>query len=300
MKPQMLMSPCYESAYLRVRILNCSIVQALPRYRYRWSGQPAGSKFYVLKLILLVSLLCTVLPASSEDSRGEARERIELEGFLYGIGLAVDREIYKDYDRRVILLPVIGYRGEKLTVFGPFVRYELLKSGAVEFSIQASPRFDGFDESDSDIFEGMDERKFSMDLGFGIEYARDDWKFELSSLHDVLGRSNGTELSTGLSKVFRSGSLFIEPGIGFSYLDSRHVDYYYGVSTNEVASFRPRFEGDDAVNTNLGITVTTPALFNGLTRFGFEHTWYDPDISDSPLTDEDTSLSFFFAYSRFF
>jgi outer membrane protein len=170
----------------------------------------------------------------------------------------------------------------------------------VEFSIQASPRFDGFDESDSDIFEGMDERKFSMDLGFGIEYARDDWKFELSSLHDVLGRSNGTELSTGLSKVFRSGSLFIEPGIGFSYLDSRHVDYYYGVSTNEVASFRPRFEGDDAVNTNLGITVTTPALFNGLTRFGFEHTWYDPDISDSPLTDEDTSLSFFFAYSRFF
>mgnify|MGYP001551120900 CR=1 FL=1 len=240
------------------------------------------------------------MPVASDDSRGEARERIEPEGFLYGIGLAVDREIYKDYERRVILLPVLGYRGEKLTVFGPFVRYEVLKSGAVEFSIQASPRFDGFDESDSDTFEGMDERKFSMDLGFGFEYARDDLKFELSSLHDVLGRSNGTELSAGISKVFRSGSLFIEPGIGFSYLDSRHVDYYYGVSASEVTSFRPGFEGDDAVNTNITFAVTTPALFNGLTRFGFEHTWYDPDISDSPLTDEDTSLSFFFAYSRFF
>lgn len=266
-----------------------------PRYR-----KSAGKSFFVILSILLTSLLCTVQSAAGEDSRGEARARIEPEGFLYGIGLAVDSEIYKDYDRRVILLPVIGYRGKKLTVFGPFVRYELLQSGAVRFSIQAKPRFDGFDESDSDIFAGMDERKFSMDLGLGIEYAKDDWKLELSSLHDVLGRSNGTELSIGLGKVFRRGSLFIEPSMGFSYLDSRHVDYYYGVGASEVTSFRPRFEGDDAVNTNLGISVTTPALFNGLTRFGFEHTWYDSDIADSPLTDENTSLSFFFAYSRFF
>lgn len=275
-------------------------MQTPPGIRNRRLPQPAGNKFHLILSILLVSLSSTVQPATSDESRGEARERIEPEGFLYGIGLAVDREIYKDYDRRVILLPVIGYRGEKLTIFGPFVRYEVLQSGAVEFLIQAKPRFDGFDESDSEIFEGMDERRFSMDLGFGIEYARDNWKFELSSLHDVLGRSNGTELSAGLSKVFRSGSLFIEPGFEFSYLDSRHVDYYYGVSANEVTSFRPRFEGDDAVNTSIGITFTTPALFNGLTRFGFEHTWYDPDISDSPLTDEDTGLSFFFAYSRFF
>lgn len=299
MNPPLLISPCHQSAAVRVRILHCNIARALSGY-HLGSGQRSGCKFHVARLVLLVSLLCTLLPATSEDSRGEARERIEPEGFLYGIGLAVEREIYKDYDRRVILLPVIGYRGEKLTVFGPFVRYELLKSGAVEFSIQASPRFDGFDESDSDIFEGMDERKFSMDLGLGIEYAKNDWKFELSSLHDVLGRSNGTELSAGISKVFRNGSLFIEPGIGFSYLDRRHVDYYYGVSANEVTSFRPGFEGDDAVNTNIGIVVTTPAFFNGLTRFGFEHTWYDSDISDSPLTDEDTSLSFLFTYSRFF
>ena len=142
--------------------------------------------------------------------------------------------------------------------------------------------------------------KISMDLGLGYEHARNDWKFELSSLHDVLDRSNGTEVSAGLSRVFRRGQLYIEPSIGFSYLDSRHVDYYYGVRASEATSFRPRFEGDDAVNANLGIAVTTPAFFNGLTRFGFKHTWFDSDISDSPLTDEDASLSFFFAYSRFF
>jgi len=251
-------------------------------------------------LSLLFSFLSTSLTIANDDNRGGFRKRIEPEGFLYGIGVAVDREIYKGYDRRVVLLPVLGYRGEKLTIFGPFIRYAMLRSGAVEFSIQAKPRFDGFDESDSDIFEGMDERKFSMDLGFGFEYAKNDWKFELSSLHDALDRSNGTELSAALGKVFRSGQLFIEPSIAFSYLDSRHVDYYYGVSASEVTSFRPRFEGDDAVNTSLGIAVTTPAFFNGLTRFGFKHNWFDSEISDSPLTDQNTSLNFFFAYSRFF
>ena len=298
MKPLML--PWNEPAYDRVRILNCTQVKALPGPRYQKPSQPAGSKLFITLWLLLVSLLYTVLVAASDDNRGEARERIEPEGFLYGIGLAVKSEIYKDYDQRVTVLPVLGYRGEKLTIFGPFVRYAMLQSGDVEFSIQAKPRFEGYDDSDSDIFEGMDERKSSIDLGFGVEYARDDWKLELSSLHDVLGRSNGSELSAGLSKVFRSGSFFIEPGMGLSYLDSHYVDYYYGVRNSEVTSFRPRYEGDDAINKNLGITITTPAFFDGLTRFGFEHTWYDSDISDSPLTDEDTSLSFFFAYSRFF
>jgi len=294
------MSPWNEPAHDRVRIRIRTLVKAPPGPRYQKLSQLAAGKLFVTLTLLLVSLLHTVSVAASDDNRGGARERIEPEGFLYGIGLAVKREIYKDYDQRVTLLPVLGYRGEKLSVFGPFVSYVMLQSGDVEFSIQAKPRFEGYDDSDSDVFDGMDERKSSLDLGFGIEYARDDWKLELSSLHDALGRSNGSELSAGLSKVFRSGSFFIEPGIGLSYLDSDYVDYYYGVKSSEVTSFRPRYKGNDAVNKNLGITVTTAAFFDGLARFGFEHTWYDSDISDSPLTDEDTSLSFFFSYSRFF
>jgi len=300
MKQPKLMPPWNEPAHDRVRLVNRILVKTAPGPRYRRLSKLPASKLFVTLSLLLVSLFHTVLVAASDDNRGEARERIEPEGFLYGIGLAVKSEIYKDYDQRVTLLPILGYRGEKLSIFGPFVSYAMLQSGDVAFSIQAKPRFEGYDESDSDVFDGMDERKSSLDLGFGIEYARDDWKLKLSSLHDVLGRSNGSELSAGLSKVFRSGSFFIEPGIGLSYLDSRYVDYYYGVKNSEVTSFRPSYEGDDAINKNLGITVTTPAFFDGLTRFGFEHTWYDPDISDSPLTDEDTSLSFFFSYSRFF
>ncbi len=254
----------------------------------------------LIPAFLAMLLLSPSASVAGDDGRGEARERVEPDGFLYGIGMTVDGEIYRDYDQRVTFIPVIGYRGDRLTVFGPFVRYALSRSGAFEISILAEPRFDGFDESDSDVFEGMDDRELSMDLGVGLEYAKDNWKFELAGLRDILGRSDGSELRVGLSRVFRNGPLFIEPGIEVSYLDRRHVDYYFGVGADEVNAFRPRYEGDDAVNKSLGVSFATPLLFDGLTRFGFEYSWYDRNIADSPLTDEDASVGFFLAYSRFF
>lgn len=238
--------------------------------------------------------------ADSASQRGENRARVEPMGFLYGAALGVQREIYQDYDRRVIPLPILGYRGEKLRVFGPFISYEILSAGDFRFSAQAKPRFGGFDESDSDIFEGMEEREFSMDIGLGLNYERDNWKFEVSGLHDALDRSNGTEYSASLGKVVRVGSLFVEPRVGLSYLDSRHVDYYYGVNESEATNFRPEYEGDNALNSSLGVSVTTTKLFDGLTRFSLDNTWFDSSITDSPLTDSDSSLSLRISFAKFF
>ena len=250
----------------------------------------------IVQLWLGAALVATV--AASEQ--GENRARLEPTGLFYGGALGIRREVYADYDRRVVPLPVIGYRGEKLLVFGPFVSYEVARAGATGFDLRLSPRFQGFDDSDSDIFDGMEEREFSMDAGFGLTWARDDWKLELAGLYDALDRSNGREFSANLGRAYRAGSLLIEPAIGVSYLDRRHVDYYYGVDQDEATASRPAYRGDSALNTTLELTLVTPAYFGGLTRFGIENTWYDSAIDDSPLTDTDSSLSVYIAFSKFF
>jgi outer membrane protein len=150
------------------------------------------------------------------------------------------------------------------------------------------------------VFEGMDERKFSMDGGIGFRYEIDNWKIELATLHDVLDRSDGNEVTATIGKVFRTGPVFIEPSIGLSYLDSNHVDYYYGVADDESAPGRPAFEGEDAVNSTLGISFITPIFFDGLTRFAIQKTHFDDSITDSPLTESDAGLEYFITYSRFF
>jgi outer membrane protein len=163
-----------------------------------------------------------------------------------------------------------------------------------------SPRFNGYDDSDSDIFEGMEDRKYSMDAGIGLGYEIDDWKFQLSSLHDVLDRSDGNEIIASIGKVYRTGPVFIEPAIGLSYLDSKLVDYYYGVEASEATPDRPEFAGDSALNTTLGVSFITPVFFDGLTRLGIQNTWFDDSITDSPLTDSDAGLEYFIAFSKFF
>lgn len=250
---------------------------------------------YTLGLLLLASV--TLADAAE---RGQNRAKIEPYGSIYGGALGIRSEIYVGYNQRVIPLPILGYRGEKLRIFGPFVNYEAYRDGAFGFDVKLSPRFNGFDESDSSIFDGMQAREISLDFGLGLNWQRDDWKVELAGLYDALDRNNGREMRASLSRAYRFGWVFLEPSIGVSYLDQHHVDYYYGVDETEVVSLRPAYRGDSALNRKLGVSLSTPAFFNGFTRIAVENVWYDSAISNSPLTEEDSSLSIYISFSRFF
>lgn len=249
--------------------------------------------------ILAFGLFAANLHAQ-EEQRGEARKAIEPYGYIYGIGLGISREIYKGYDRRVIPLPIIGYRGEKLNVYGPFVSYDATQMGAVDVSLQVAPRFQGFDENDSDVFEGMEDRKFSMDAGIALSYDKHNWKTNVSAMFDVLGRSNGYELSMGVGRVFRFGPVFVEPSVSIDYLDDKHVDYYYGVRMNEATGSRAYFQGDHAVNYAVGLSVSTPIFFGGFTQLAFDHTWFDSSITDSPIVEDERNISFRLLFSKMF
>jgi outer membrane protein len=254
-----------------------------------------------MKLIsYLLALFVFSTVALADENRGEAREKIERQGFVYGAGLVVKKEIYKGFDRRVIPLPTIGYRGDKLTVLAPFVSYDLAQFEAIKFSLRAAPRFQGFDDSDSDIFEGMEERRFSMDTGVGLRYAKNDWKIDIGAMFDVLNRSNGYELHSRLGRVFNYGPFFFEPKVTVSYVDDKHVDYYYGVASDEVNSFRSQYSGESAVNTSFDFSVSTPIFFGGFTSVSVGRTWFGSGITDSPLVGDSSDYSFRMAFAKYF
>lgn len=246
----------------------------------------------IKKFILCIALLlsCSATAQKSRDTTG----------YLYGLGISTNKEIYKGYNRRNILLPIIGYRGEKLNVFGPFVSYKMSEISDFSILIQAAPRFQGFDESDSYIFEGMKDRKFSMDAGASVNYSKNNWKVSFSSMFDVLNRSNGTELVTAISHTFRFGPIFVEPRITVSYLDSDHVDYYYGVGKDEVSEIRSEFIGESALNTGFGVTISTPIFLGGFTQLSLQRTWFSEEITDSPLVEDHGNIIARLLYTRYF
>jgi outer membrane protein len=242
-------------------------------------------------------IVCLTLLVSLSSIAQKPADRT---GFIYGLGLSTSKEIYKGYNRRNIILPIIGYRGEKLNVYGPFVSYNVAKVADLDVLVQVSPRFQGFDEDDSYIFSGMVDRKISMDAGIGLKYQKNNWKIGLSSMFDVLNRSNGMELTSTIAHTFRFGPVFVEPSVVFSYLDSKHVDYYYGVGQDETNANRIEYIGQSGMNSGLGLSISTPILLGGFTQFSLQHTWFSSEITDSPLVEKHSNLSIRLLYSRKF
>lgn len=241
-------------------------------------------------LVLAMTVACSNVAAAEETPNG----------FLYGVGVGVNQEIYRGYSSRTIPLPILGYRGEKLSVYGPFVSYQLAELGNFSVSAKLAPRFDGFDSSDSTVFTGMAKRKDSLDGGIAVQLRQQDWLLEADTVFDLLGNSNGQESTLAVSYSYRFNAVVVEPKFAVSYADSDLVDYYYGVREDEAIAGRSAYSADGVWNYSAGLAVSTPLFFGGMTRLGIEHKWYGSSISDSPLTDRDTGLSAFISWSRFF
>lgn len=253
----------------------------------------------MLKLSRYLTLVFTACCSASVLFSNTVHAQQAPQGFLYGLGVGVNQEIYQGYKRRVIPLPLLGYRGEKLSVYGPFVSYTFSEQGPVRINAKLAPRFAGFDERDSDMFIGMAKRKNSLDGGIGLQWRQHNWVVEADTMLDLLGNAKGQESKLSLAYNWRIGPVLLEPKVGISYADSNLVDYYYGVRPNEANTFRSAYQAGSAFNYHAGVAVSNP-LFGGLTRLGLEHHWYDSSISQSPLTDRDGGWSVFFAWSRFF
>lgn len=283
------------------KILTTATKLQFPEYRHQLNHFIHRNMIFWFIVSCLMTFLANNMAMAQTDKLGEEdRKRSQPEGFLFGIALIYSDEIYKGVDNSVNVLPIIGYSGDRLKIYGPLLSYRLTKAGPLELSALLKPRFDGFDDSDSIIFQGMSKRRTSVDIGLGMNYQIDDWKFKLSGTHDLLDRSNGAEIITTVVRAFRIGPLVVEPSIGLNYLDRSHVNYYYGVSSSEARVNRLQYFGNSACNTSLGIDFLTPIFFGGFSRLGIEYTWLDASIVDSPLTDSDTSLKFTYSFAKFF
>lgn len=247
-----------------------------------------------------IASLSSSLLLSSAVFAQQPQNAQQPQGWMWGFGVAASQDVYTDFDNRIVPIPIIGYTGEKLRVYGPFVGYQLFQQDGFTLDAQLVPVFAGYEEDDSAVFTGMENRDFSYAAGIGLNYNTGGWVYSLSTNADILGKFDGYQASARIGKQFRIDQYMIEPSIGVNYQDSNYVDYYYGVRPEEATAFRSAYNGDGALNTEIRIAVSTRQFFKGMTRLELGATFFDDSISDSPLTDDDTSLNAMLVYTRFF
>jgi len=252
------------------------------------------------QILFLVFIFVAVSSFSqSAKPKNENNRSSHLDVGVFGFA---DREAYRGTSTKYRAFPLMTYKNKNLKIAFPFSEYKIKLSEKISLIPNIKYRFQSLDEKDSSYFEGMQNAKETVEGGLRLEYHISDFVFALGYSSDLLSHHKGNIVDFEISKrINYKNKWFFTPIIGASILDDNFVEYYYGVSQQEVRADRGFYRGKNTMNTFGGIYIFHPInnkinliSLVTITRLG-------RGITKSPLTDEKYTFQSFlgFSYSLF-
>ncbi|MBC8469094.1 MAG: MipA/OmpV family protein [Planctomycetes bacterium] len=216
--------------------------------------------------------------------------------FLVGGGAIITKNPYKGIDTEIHGIPIIIYKTERFSLYGPRMSYLLFEDDGWEISSLAKVRFEGYEESDSRYLRGMDDREWTLELGGSLSKTFMLGKLTADFGTDILNEHKGHELRLSYSYDFRDmlkiPALTLTPNIGVNYRSRQLNDYYYGVRASEVIAGRPEYYVGDSTGLMAGVRLNY-TLSENLSLMGMiSFEWLGDEIKNSPIVDEDHIESF--------
>lgn len=213
-----------------------------------------------------------------------------------GLGVAVDRAPYRDFDDKVQGLPLIYFENRWVSVLGPSLDVKLPSAGPVSLRMRARYAGEGYEAEDSPYLTGMDERKASFWVGgaaiwrTGLANVSGEW------LGDASGHSKGQRIKLQVDRRFQQGAFDFTPRLAAHWADSKYVDYYYGVKSSEALPQRRAYQGDASVNLELGLRVGYAIAPRQSMFLDISTTHLGSGIKDSPLVDRSSTTGLRLGY----
>ena len=243
---------------------------------------------YLRKFI--IPLIFSLIFVITNVAGAELIDKEELKGSVLGLGVLYSTEPYTDVDEDVWVVPIIKGRYKRFFVDGRSVGYILNDNEELEFSVLAKPRLMGYEDDDSPVLAGMDDREWSIDAGLGLKWNNQFFTLSITALNDILNEHQGQEVNCMVSREFKEG--LFTPRAGVRYLSDDIVDYYYGVLGNEATPIRPVYTGDATVNYFCGFSVSMPIGEKWAVIGDFEYEGLGSEIEDSPIVDAEEIITY--------
>lgn len=206
------------------------------------------------KTRLLAAALVALTPLASQaqgpDQGGDDRTQ-------WGLGLAVmpETRAYRDFDNKTRVLPLVTFENRWVRVFGPGLEFKLGRSGPLSYGLTVGYARDGYKPTDSPALLGMDRRQSSAWLGGRVGLQAGGATLSADWSADALSHSKGQKLRLGAERRYGLGDFGLTPRVTATWLDSKFVNYYYGVRSSETNANRPAYTPGATVNTEFGLRV---------------------------------------------
>jgi outer membrane protein len=244
---------------------------------------------YRLPRPTLVAIATSILSASFLPSAwaqtNEEKFRDGGSQWGLGIGVAMERRPYRDFDDKTQVLPMITYENKWVSLSVPTLDLKLPSAGPVEFRLRARYANDGYDSGDSSYLSGMDKRKNSVWVGGAAIWHNDFANLTTEVLTDGSSNSKGTKFKLQVDRRLSSGAWGFTPRMAVHMVDSKYVDYYYGVRASEARIDRPLYDGKSTTNIEVGLRVDYAVTPKQLLFVDVGATSFGNGIKDSPLVD---------------
>lgn len=197
--------------------------------------------------------------------------------------LASDSEDQRQRD----LVPLYLYEGKYVFARGTAGGLHLFRNDAFEFNLYTRYRFQKLDPDSHTYYEGLEERKQSLEAGIELGLKQDWGELKLDWVTDTLDRHNGQEARFSYRYRFESGPWTFSPFINWTWQDANLTDYYFGVSEAEARTDRPAYSPGEAQWLGFGLN-TAWHVSNRIVFFGnVAFSGAESNILESPLVDED-------------
>ncbi len=220
------------------------------------------------------------------------------EGLTLGGGISAVDPAYVGYHHRIDPFPLVSYRYGRFFVAGTSAGVVAAEGNAYNLSVVLVPQLMRLRTNASPELEGLTPRQWTIDGGVRLAVNQPWGNTSLAALHDVLDRSNGTEVKLDYSFPIPVGEGHLSPGVGLSWESAAQTSYYYGVTPAEALPDRPAYSPGSALNPSARLHYSLP-LSEGWT-FGAEvsYTHFDRSIRDSPLIDQPGSRAISITFER--
>jgi outer membrane protein len=241
--------------------------------------------------ILLAMLVVLYVPTASGQEVAEIPFFNAPEGTTaLGGGIRTGQSPYRATDnedqRTNDLIPLYLYNGKWLFARGTAGGLHFVNNDSFEFNLLAKYRFQKLDPDSNVYYEGLNERKQSLDAGFEANLTKDWGELKLSWVTDTLNRHKGQEAQFSYRYTFEAGSWTISPYASVTWQDANLTNYYFGVTPGEARPDRPAYAPGESQWLGFGLNTAWHATDRILlfANVGFAGT--DSEVINSPLVEE--------------
>lgn len=230
-------------------------------------------------------------------SYASAREVVEIPFFnappgstALGAGIRFGQNPYlasdNDDQRRVDLIPLYLYEGKHFFFRGTGGGLHLVNNDHWELNLFGRYRFQKLKPSSNVFFEGLEERKQTIDAGVQLISTRDWGEVQINYLTDTLDRHTGQEAQVSYRYRFDAGPWTISPYLSWIWQDEKLTNYYFGVRADEARADRPEYLPGESQWMTIGLN-TAYQVTNRVTLFAnFVFAGSESEVVNSPLIEE--------------